>query len=103
MDEGSFSAIKLAIDGPVATLTLDRPDRLNAFTAAMADEIVAAFDRTDADPNVRAVIVTGRGAAFARARSWRTGRVPSPTWTRTRCGATPVGWWRSASSTASNP
>ena len=64
MDEGAFSTIKLAIDGPVATLILDRPDRLNAFTAAMADEIVAAFDRTDADPNVRAVIVTGAGRGF---------------------------------------
>ena len=54
----------LEVADHVATLTLNRPERLNAFTAQMADEIVAAFDRTDADPDVRAVIVTGAGRGF---------------------------------------
>ena len=57
-------AIRLAVDGAVATITLARPERLNAFTAGMADELIAAFDRTDADPDVRAVVVTGAGRAF---------------------------------------
>ena len=48
----------------VATITLNRPDRLNAFTTQMGEELVAAFDRTDADDDVRAVIVTGAGRAF---------------------------------------
>jgi enoyl-CoA hydratase/carnithine racemase len=48
----------------VATITLDRPDRLNAFTAEMGEELVHAFDRVDADDDVRAVIVTGRGRGF---------------------------------------
>ncbi len=57
-------AIGLVVDGAVATITLNRPDRLNAFTGEMADDLIAAFDRTDADPRVRAVIVTGAGRAF---------------------------------------
>lgn len=59
-----FQHIGLVIDGPVATITLDRPDKLNAFTARMAHEMIAAFDITDGDDAVRAVIVTGRGRGF---------------------------------------
>ncbi len=50
--------------GPVLTLTLNRPDKLNAFTAEMRDAMIAAFDRADADDAVRAVIVTGAGRGF---------------------------------------
>lgn len=52
------------VDGPVATITLNRPDRLNAFTVTMQRELNEAFDRADADDRVRAVIVTGRGRGF---------------------------------------
>jgi len=48
----------------IATITLDRPDKLNAFSKAMLEDMVAAFDVTDADDSVRAVIVTGNGRAF---------------------------------------
>jgi enoyl-CoA hydratase/carnithine racemase len=48
----------------VLTITLDRPDRLNAFTAQMMHELIDAFDRADSDDAVRAVIVTGRGRGF---------------------------------------
>lgn len=48
----------------VATLTLNRPDKLNAFTGRMMHEIIAAFDETDANDDVRCVIVTGAGRAF---------------------------------------
>jgi enoyl-CoA hydratase/carnithine racemase len=48
----------------VAVITLNRPERLNAYTPAMGEEIVAAFDETDADDGVRAVVVTGAGRAF---------------------------------------
>ncbi|MBS1837920.1 MAG: crotonase/enoyl-CoA hydratase family protein [Actinobacteria bacterium] len=51
------------VDG-VATITLDRPDHLNAFTVRMCLEMLDAFDRVDDDPEVRAVIVTGAGRAF---------------------------------------
>jgi enoyl-CoA hydratase/carnithine racemase len=43
-------------------ITLDRPDKLNAYTGQMGSEIEAAFRRADADDDVRAVIVTGAGA-----------------------------------------
>ncbi len=59
-----FTQIAYEVDGHVATITLDRPEQLNAFTETMGRELIAALDRTDADPDVRAVIVTGRGRAF---------------------------------------
>ncbi|MFN9926668.1 MAG: crotonase/enoyl-CoA hydratase family protein [Phenylobacterium sp.] len=48
----------------MATITLNRPDKLNAFNTTMMNEMIAAFDETDGDDNVRAVIVTGAGRAF---------------------------------------
>jgi enoyl-CoA hydratase/carnithine racemase len=59
-----YETTALAIEDGIATLTLDRPEKLNAFNRAMAAEIMDAFDRTDADDAVRAVIVTGAGRAF---------------------------------------
>lgn len=56
-----FRQIRLEVADGVATITLDRPDRLNAFTPTMMAELCEAFDRTDADDAVRAVIVTGAG------------------------------------------
>ncbi len=60
----NFEEIQYSVDGPVATITLHRPDKMNAFTNRMLKEIIAAFDLTDADDAVRAVIVTGSGKAF---------------------------------------
>jgi enoyl-CoA hydratase/carnithine racemase len=51
------------VDG-VMTITLNRPDRLNAWTQTMGDELIAAVDQADADDDVRAVIVTGAGRGF---------------------------------------
>lgn len=59
-----MDAVTLEIADGVATVTLDRPEKLNAFTPGMARELVSAFDVTDADDAVRAVVVTGRGRAF---------------------------------------
>ncbi|MEO1568554.1 MAG: crotonase/enoyl-CoA hydratase family protein [Pseudomonadota bacterium] len=56
-----FEQIKLERDGPVAVLTLHRPDKMNAFTGKMMFEMIEAFDLTDADDDIRAVIVTGSG------------------------------------------
>ena len=61
----SYEAILYdAGDDGIARITLHRPERLNAFTNAMQRELVDAFDRVDADPDVRAVVVTGSGRAF---------------------------------------
>jgi enoyl-CoA hydratase/carnithine racemase len=56
--------VDVAVDGPVMTITLDRPHKLNAFTMRMMRELLAAFDRADTDDDVRVVIVTGAGRAF---------------------------------------
>ncbi|WP_225204904.1 crotonase/enoyl-CoA hydratase family protein [Novosphingobium huizhouense] len=56
-----YKQIKLDIADSVATLTLNRPEKMNAFTGTMMVEMQDAFDRTDADDSVRAVIVTGAG------------------------------------------
>lgn len=55
---------ELSVKGPVATLTLNRPEQMNLVTHQMVDEILSSFDATDTDPDVRAVIVTGAGKAF---------------------------------------
>lgn len=62
--ESSYTEIRLDVDAGVATITLDRPDKLNAFTATMARELLAAFDATDADEDVRVVVLTGAGRGF---------------------------------------
>jgi enoyl-CoA hydratase/carnithine racemase len=48
----------------IATVTLDRPDQLNAFTGRMMHELLDAFDRVDSDDGVRALVITGRGRGF---------------------------------------
>src|SRR5436305_14059166 len=59
-----FQEIRYEAADGVLTITLNRPDRLNAFTPTMMNELIEAFDRADADDDVRAVIVTGEGRGF---------------------------------------
>ena len=59
-----YEEILYEVEDRVLTLTLNRPDALNAFTVTMQRELCAAFDRADADDDVRVVIVTGAGRAF---------------------------------------
>jgi enoyl-CoA hydratase/carnithine racemase len=56
-----YSEILYEVTDSVATITLHRPERMNAFTGTMMREVIDAFDRVDADDDVRAVIVTGSG------------------------------------------
>lgn len=60
----TYETVLLDVADGVATLTLHRPDRMNAFTDQMVRDMIAAFDETDANDDVRAVIVTGAGRAF---------------------------------------
>jgi enoyl-CoA hydratase/carnithine racemase len=59
-----FEQITTELSDNVLTITLNRPERLNAFTTTMGDELRAAFDDADVDDAVRAVIVTGAGRGF---------------------------------------
>jgi len=60
----SYEQIRYDVADGIATITLQRPDKLNAFTGTMMSEIIDAFDQIDADDDVRSVIVTGSGRAF---------------------------------------
>ena len=59
-----YTEIVYEVADRVAVITLDRPERMNAFTPTMMREMIDVFDQVDADDDVRAVIVTGRGRAF---------------------------------------
>lgn len=81
-------------DGPVVTITLNRPDVLNALSRPLEDELHAALDEADADDAVRSIVLTGAGRAFSSGYDISGGegggreRVPSSEFLR--------GWWQSA-------
>jgi enoyl-CoA hydratase/carnithine racemase len=60
----TFETLLYAVEDGVATVTLNRPEKLNAFNTQMMRDLIAVFDETDGDDAVRAVIVTGAGRAF---------------------------------------
>jgi enoyl-CoA hydratase/carnithine racemase len=59
-----FEDIRYEVTDHVLTITLNRPDRLNAFTPTMGRELIEAFEQADADDDVRAIVVTGEGRGF---------------------------------------
>jgi len=60
----NYEEIRYDLDDRVLTITLHRPDKLNAFTARMGRELIDAFEQADRDDAVRAIVVTGAGRAF---------------------------------------
>ena len=64
MSAPTFETITYAVEDGVATVTLNRPEKLNAFNTRMMRDLIDVFDVTDGDDAVRAVIVTGAGRAF---------------------------------------
>ncbi len=64
MTARAYETLDYSVADGILTLTLDRPEQLNAFTVTMADELVDAYDRASVDDDVAAVVVTGRGRAF---------------------------------------
>jgi enoyl-CoA hydratase/carnithine racemase len=60
----TYQTLRYDVADRILTLTLHRPERMNAFTGVMADELIDAFDRADADDAIKVVIVTGAGRAF---------------------------------------
>ncbi len=59
-----YEMIRYEVRERIATIALDRPDKLNAYTPEMGDEIVSAFERAREDDEARVVILTGQGRAF---------------------------------------
>src|SRR5579875_1155877 len=68
----AYETIDVVVDGPIATLTLNRPERLNAFDLRMSDEIVDAIGRVQSDAGLRVLIITGAGRAFCAGGDVRT-------------------------------
>jgi len=60
----AFEEIRYEVADQVLTITLHRPERLNAWTQSMGRELIEAFDRADADDEIRAIIITGEGRGF---------------------------------------
>ncbi len=60
----NLSTVLYDVKDGIATVTLNRPEKMNAFTTLMRDELIAVFDETDRDDSVRVVIITGAGKAF---------------------------------------
>lgn len=60
----AYETIKYELIEQILTITLNRPEKLNAYTVTMERELIDAFDRADKDDDVRAIIVTGEGRAF---------------------------------------
>jgi enoyl-CoA hydratase/carnithine racemase len=76
--------VLLDVAGPVATVTMNRPDLGNAVTPAQAGQLAGTFERLAADPSVRVVVLTGSGSSFnvgayRPANSVATAPAPMPT------------------------
>ena len=69
----AYEQILYEVSDRILTLTLNRPDRLNAFTPQMREELIDALDRADADDHIRAIIFTGAGRAFCAGADLGTG------------------------------
>ncbi|WP_348240452.1 enoyl-CoA hydratase-related protein, partial [Salmonella enterica] len=74
-----YETLSYEVDDRILTLTLNRPERMNAYTGRMADELIDAFDRADADDDITVVIVTGAGRAFCAGSDLEKG---GDTWSR---------------------
>ncbi len=86
MSEGSFEDIEYAVDGPIATITLNRPQYRNAQSYRLLDEIDGAFDLAGANRDVRVVVVRGAGGTFSSGHDLGT---PEGTAYRESLGAEP--------------
>jgi enoyl-CoA hydratase/carnithine racemase len=109
MPSPTFETLLYSVEDGIATITLNRPERMNAFTARMMKDLIEVFDVTDADDAVKVVIVTGAGRAFCagadlgaggatfdrtRPRRWSGKRARSATSIATAAAAAPCACMR---------
>ena len=73
MTDAEFTALRYEVDGAVATLTLNRPDALNALNATLRRELLAALKSAARDESVRAIVITGEGRGFCAGADLRGG------------------------------
>ncbi len=88
----TFTTIRYEVDGPVATITLDRPEVANAQNSRLIDELDAALDVADDDDAVRVVVLAGEGKHFSAGHDLKEILSGADEWARLR--ATPEGKWR---------
>ena len=74
----SYTAIRVATEAGVATVTLARPEKLNAFTAVMHAELRVALDAAEEDDAVRCIVLTGEGRAFSSGQDLGEERLAEP-------------------------
>ena len=70
----TFKTITIEQHDNVAVLLLNRPEKLNAFTMLMLEELLSAFDTIEADDNLKAVIISGAGRAFCAGADLSSGK-----------------------------
>ena len=68
-----FDSILYEVEDSILTITLNRPEILNAFSGSMFNELMQAFDDADADDDVHAIIVTGAGRGFCAGQDLSAG------------------------------
>src|ERR671916_675540 len=76
-----YEHIKVEFDGGIVTITLNRPEKLNAFAGHMRRDLAEALERAGSDPEVRVVVLTGAGRALSTGA--RTARASTSCWLRT--------------------
>jgi enoyl-CoA hydratase len=84
-----FETVRYEVDGPVCTITLDRPESANAQNSRLIDELDAAFDRADADDDVRVVVLAAEGKHFSAGHDLKELLTKGDEWAQLR--ATPEG------------
>ncbi|MDQ1627343.1 MAG: hypothetical protein QOI54_1087 [Actinomycetota bacterium] len=75
-EDDQYETIVVELDYPIATLKLNRPEKLNALSAQLAREVIDALDRLEADDEVRAVVLCGAGRAFSAGYDIQPGSDP---------------------------
>ena len=85
----SYSTILYEVEDSILTITLNRPEALNAFNNEMLFELIGACDKADADDNVKAIIITGAGRGFCAGADLSGGgnAKPGRTWIQRNDGS----------------